>query len=206
MRRRTFGSAIFITASSLSAQQVSLVSVNFNGTGSGDRQSRANGDGYRHVAMGRYVGFTSFASNIVPNGFFVNTAQLYVRDLQTGTTQLITADYQTGESGICGSDKFEFSQDGHYLAFLSCDRNLMPGTPNIETRLFLRDMQTGALRIAVVDVTSPDVRSSPFRVARAIGLDMQPIEFGHHVRRLPSTRLAALLGKRAMNPDPHPVA
>ena len=56
-------------------------------------------------------------------------------------------------------------------------------------------------RVAVVDVTSPDVRRGPFRVARAVGTLLQPIDFGHHLRRLANPRLGARI-----NPDPHPLA
>jgi len=62
------------------------------------------------------------------------------------------------------------------------------------------------LRIAIVDVTSPDVAGSPFRVARALGADMQPIHFGHRFARLANPRLKSFLGNRALNPHPHPIA
>jgi ribosomal protein S12 methylthiotransferase accessory factor len=62
------------------------------------------------------------------------------------------------------------------------------------------------LRAAAVDVTSPDVAQSPFRVARALGTDMQPIHFGERFRRLGNPRLHELLAGRELNPHPHPVA
>ena len=62
------------------------------------------------------------------------------------------------------------------------------------------------VRVAIVDVTSPDVALSPFRVARAIGTDMQPIHFGHCFQRLGNPRLKKLLGGRSLNPNPHPIA
>ena len=62
------------------------------------------------------------------------------------------------------------------------------------------------LRVAIVDVTSPDVAGSPFRVARALGMDMQPIHFGHRFARLANPRLKSFLGNRALNPHPHPIA
>jgi ribosomal protein S12 methylthiotransferase accessory factor len=67
-------------------------------------------------------------------------------------------------------------------------------------------LRQAGLRVAIVDVTAPDVAHSPFRVARALGTDMQPIHFGEHLRRLANPRLWALLGGRAINPNPHPVA
>jgi ribosomal protein S12 methylthiotransferase accessory factor len=67
-------------------------------------------------------------------------------------------------------------------------------------------LEKAGVRVAVVDVTSPDVALSPFRVARAIGTDMQPIHFGHRLQRLGNPRLKALLAGRGLNPNPHPIA
>ncbi|WP_018686459.1 YcaO-like family protein [Actinokineospora enzanensis] len=44
-------------------------------------------------------------------------------------------------------------------------------------------------RVAVVDVTSPDVATSPFRVVRAVSPDLQPISYGHGNDRAPVARL-----------------
>jgi ribosomal protein S12 methylthiotransferase accessory factor len=46
------------------------------------------------------------------------------------------------------------------------------------------------LEIAVVDVTSPDVRTGPFRVARAISPDLLGISYGFGLDRLPVSRIA----------------
>ncbi|HEV7506276.1 MAG TPA: TOMM precursor leader peptide-binding protein [Thermoanaerobaculia bacterium] len=67
-------------------------------------------------------------------------------------------------------------------------------------------LSAAGLRVAIADVTSPDVTASPFRVARALGTNMQPIHFGERFRRLANPRLQAHLTSRGVNPDPHPVA
>jgi ribosomal protein S12 methylthiotransferase accessory factor len=76
------------------------------------------------------------------------------------------------------------------------------------------DLSIGALieriraagrRIAVVDVTSPDLAGSPFRVARALGPDFQQIHFGHVLGHLGNPRLLAM-APHGINPDPHPMA
>ncbi|MCU1350047.1 MAG: hypothetical protein JWO56_3077 [Acidobacteria bacterium] len=67
-------------------------------------------------------------------------------------------------------------------------------------------LDQAGVKVAVVDVTSPDLRGSPFRVARAIGLDVQPIHFGERFRRLMSLRLLKHSGGRPLNPHPHPLA
>lgn len=67
-------------------------------------------------------------------------------------------------------------------------------------------LAAAGVRVAVVDVTSPDVALGPFRVARAVGLDLLPIHFGERLRRLANPRLKKLLGPASLNPHPHPIA
>lgn len=66
-------------------------------------------------------------------------------------------------------------------------------------------LAASGLRVAIADVTAPDVAGSPFRVARALGPDIQPIDFGYAQRRLANPRLEALLST-GVNPYPHPLA
>lgn len=66
-------------------------------------------------------------------------------------------------------------------------------------------VRAAGLRIAVVDVTSPDLAATPFRVARALGADFQQIHFGHAVAHLGNPRLIARAA-HGINPDPHPMA
>jgi ribosomal protein S12 methylthiotransferase accessory factor len=58
------------------------------------------------------------------------------------------------------------------------------------------------LRVALVDVTSPDLKDGPVRVVRALGPWFQPVDFGHKLQRLANPRLKVT----APNPDPHPLA
>jgi ribosomal protein S12 methylthiotransferase accessory factor len=67
-------------------------------------------------------------------------------------------------------------------------------------------LEQAGIKVAIVDVTSPDLLESPFRVARAIGLDVQPIHFGERHRRLANPRLTKHSGGRPLNPHPHPLA
>lgn len=66
-------------------------------------------------------------------------------------------------------------------------------------------LNTAGIRVAIADVTSPDVAQGPFRVARALGVDVQPIDFGFKLRRLSNQRLAAMQ-HAGLNPEPHPLA
>ncbi len=67
--------------------------------------------------------------------------------------------------------------------------------------LFARE----GVRVAIADVTSPDVAAGPFRVARALGEDVQPIHFGHALGQVANPRLARRLA-RGLHPHPHPLA
>jgi ribosomal protein S12 methylthiotransferase accessory factor len=68
----------------------------------------------------------------------------------------------------------------------------------------LRRVRAAGLRVAIVDVTSPDLAATPFRVERALGPDFQQIHFGHLLARLGNPRLLSM-APHGINPDPHPM-
>lgn len=80
-----------------------------------------------------------------------------------------------------------------------CSRPFEPGAHNESGR-------TGEdVRIAVADLTPPELESSPFRVVRALARGLQPIYCGIAFERLPASRLKALLAGRTPNPAPPPI-
>jgi len=52
-------------------------------------------------------------------------------------------------------------------------------------------LAAAGIRVALVDVTSPDVATGPFRVVRAVSPDLQPLSYGHGLERLPVARVRA---------------
>ena len=48
------------------------------------------------------------------------------------------------------------------------------------------------IRVAVVDLTTPDVATGPFRVVRAVSPDLMALTFGGGLERLPPARVAAM--------------
>lgn len=82
----------------------------------------------------------------------------------------------------------------------------LPACDDVSVAACSARLEQAGVKVAVVDVTSPDLRNSPFRVARAVGLDVQPIHFGERYRRLRNSRLETLSGGRPLNPHPHPLA
>lgn len=92
---------------------------------------------------GRYVAFTSSADDLVPND--TNNAQdVFVRDLQAGTTTLVSASTNGINSGNGDSFSPIISANGRYVLFHSKASNLASGLLNGGyENLYFRDLQTG---------------------------------------------------------------
>jgi hypothetical protein len=99
-------------------------------------------------ADGRYVVFTSYATNLVSTGAN-GYAQVYVHDRVTGATELVSVDSagNTGNknSGDEGSyiSPLAISADGRYVAFTSLASNLAPFDTNNTWDVFVRDRTSG---------------------------------------------------------------
>jgi Tol biopolymer transport system component len=115
-----------------------LISVNTNGI-SGDGVSTEPAIS----ADGRYVAFTSSANDLVP-GDTNNAQNVFVRDLQNGTTMLVSASADGIHTGNGDSYSPQISANGRYVLFHSKASNLAAGSfgSGIEN-LFFRDMQIG---------------------------------------------------------------
>src|SRR6476469_5059900 len=100
-------------------------------------------------ADGRFVAFSSDASNIVP-GDTNNTGDIFVRDLLTNTTTRVSVD-SAGNPGNSNSFYPSISADGRFVAFLSNATNLVPGDTNNQTDIFVRDLLTNTTTRAFVD-------------------------------------------------------
>lgn len=132
-----------IAAPAGAAGSTTRVSVSTAGT-------QANGVSFGSAlsADGRYVAFSSDATNLVP-GDTNNAGDVFVRDRRTGTTErvsLSSAGAQGGEESFGTS----ITPDGRYVAFASRAPNLVPGDTNGQTDAFIRDRRTGTTtRISV---------------------------------------------------------
>jgi RHS repeat-associated protein len=100
-------------------------------------------------ADGRYVAFTSFASNLV-TGDSNGNADVFLRDRQSGTTVLVSHT-PTGASGNSSSSRPAISADGRYVVFDSTASNLLTGDINARTDVFLYDRTTANLAIVSRD-------------------------------------------------------
>jgi hypothetical protein len=93
---------------------------------------------------GRYVAFTSFASNLV-SGDNNNLIDVFVKDLQTGAVTLVSST-ATG-SGNGSSQNASISADGHLVAFESTASNLVSSDNDGKSDIFVRDITTGSISL-----------------------------------------------------------
>jgi Tol biopolymer transport system component len=89
---------------------------------------------------GRYVAFTSMADNLVP-GDTNEDQDVFVRDVQAGTTTLVSVNSSGVGSGNAASYSPILSSDGRYVLFQSLAINLAPSTGS-RGYLFFRDLRT----------------------------------------------------------------
>lgn len=103
---------------------------------------------------GRFVVFTSPASNLVP-GDTNAASDVFVHDRLLGTTERVSVssagtqgDQQSGHTGNAGFIEalavgLSCSADGRFVVFESNAENLVPGDTNVRTDIFLRDRLLG---------------------------------------------------------------
>src|SRR6266545_3841555 len=119
--------------------QTTRVSVAFN-----QRQARGPSLQPSISASGRFVAFTSAASNLVP-GDTNRILDVFVRDRQTETTvrASVASDgtQATGDAGLFDSSiDPSISADGRSVAFTSSTTNLVPGDANRVNDVFAREL------------------------------------------------------------------
>ncbi|MCP9495515.1 MAG: immunoglobulin domain-containing protein [Pyrinomonadaceae bacterium MAG19_C2-C3] len=109
-----------------------LVSVNNMNTGGNDRS---------HVpsisADGRFVAFSSFASNLVANDIN-NTKDVFVRDMQTGMITLVSINNTNTGSGNNFSNTPAISANGRIITFYSDANDLTANDTNDSRDVFVR--------------------------------------------------------------------
>jgi Tol biopolymer transport system component len=105
---------------------------------------------------GRFVAFSSNATNLVPHDTNGHT-DVFVRDRALGQTQRVSV--ATGGAqgtppplwACIGAWAPAISADGRYVAFVSCLTNLVPGTTYLGTQVFVHDRATNTTTLVTVD-------------------------------------------------------
>jgi Tol biopolymer transport system component len=113
--------------------------------------AQGDSDGYWPAISpdGRYVAFSSAATNLVP-GDNNNAADAFLRDRLNGTTECVNL----SSTGVFGNDESfspMISSNGRYVAFQSYASNLVAGDNNFSVDIFVRDRQSGTTELVSVD-------------------------------------------------------
>jgi len=158
--------------------QTTLVSRSMSGTA-------ANGDsrGPAITPDGRFVAFVSQATNLTPvQGV---SADVFVRDLTTGSTQLVNV--APGGGSVTGASFAPaITPDGAFIAFASVSPDLVPGDTNGELDVFLRDVVNGT-------TTRVNVDSAGLPQATGTAFDSLPPALSDDARQIAFTTSAAEL-------------
>lgn len=119
----------------LGAQRVSV----------GEGGVQANSESFEPTLSGdgRWLAFTTSASNLVPGVSGTSVVNVVLRDLAGGSNRLVSANAK-GE-GVGGSRPM-LSEDGNRLAFYSFAADLVPGDANELWDIFVLDRGAGTLR------------------------------------------------------------
>lgn len=157
-----------------------LVSVNTNGIA---------GNGFSLAPAisgnGRYVAFTSYASDLVTNSTGSST-NVFLRDLQGGTTTLVSVGTDGHTPGNGGSYSPAISADGRYVLYDSKAGSLVPGpVDNAGGNLFWRDMQSGTNRAVTTFTSSATVNA----ITAAMTPDGQRVAYGVQTNNLAAATL-----------------
>lgn len=145
---------------------------------SGGRQGNGESGGPVISADGRYVAFTSSASNLVPDDTN-HTSDVFLRDRKTGRTIRVSVNSAGGQArGSAtgsGSNAQSISADGRYVAFQSDAANLVPGDTNNLADLFVHDRKTR--RTTRVNVSSSGQQANGDSFHASISADGRYVAF-----------------------------
>jgi cold shock CspA family protein len=115
------------------------VSVASDGTQGNDNSASPGGSAIS--AYGRYVAFSSLASNLVP-GDANGKRDVFVHDRQTGQTSRVSvASDGTQGNWISGDYGLDISAYGRYVAFSSAATNLVPNDTSFAEDVFVHDRE-----------------------------------------------------------------
>lgn len=134
----------------LSTKAIELMSVASNG-------AQANDDCFSPTMTpdGRYVVFSSRASNLVPNDS-AGSSDIFVRSLNLLRTERVSVN-SDGIQGSAGSVQPSISEDGRFVAFASTALNLAGPRPQdllpagTRQQVYVHDRETGITRLVSVD-------------------------------------------------------
>jgi subtilisin family serine protease/Tol biopolymer transport system component len=133
-------------------------------------------------AGGRYVAFSSYASNLVP-GDTNGSEDMFVHDRATGETERVSIATDGSETErFTSSSMPSISADGRFVAFASGGSNLVAGDANNTTDIFVRDRAVGTTER--VSVAGDGSEANSFSSDTAISADGRFVAFGSFASNL----------------------
>jgi RHS repeat-associated protein len=133
----------------IAAATTTMVSVDMTGLAGAGGHNLLDASAQVISADGRYVVFHSNAQGLTPTP--PSGTESYIRDLQGGTTTLLSASPIDGHAvGSVGSEVI--SPDGRFAAFATATDNVVALPSNGVTNVYVRNLQTGALSLASVNI------------------------------------------------------
>ncbi|HLY36895.1 MAG TPA: hypothetical protein VKU61_02595, partial [Candidatus Binatia bacterium] len=100
-------------------------------------------------ADGRFILFSSSGTNLVPNDMNAMD-DMFVRDMQAGTTIRVSIDSSGGETDNGGFNTPSISADGKVAVFTTTSSNMAPGSNAGRFDTFTHDLTTGITDIATL--------------------------------------------------------
>lgn len=162
---------------------MTLVSVN--------RRGRP-GNGYSGVndlsARGRYVLFTSYASDLVPRDTN-DSRDVFVRDVVAGTTRRLSvssAGAQQNAPSNLGADGIALSANGRVATFSSVATNLVPGDTNDSADVFRHNLRTGRTTRVSLDARGHQIQDASW--GGLLSADGRVVAFSTAARLVPADR------------------
>lgn len=135
--------------------RTALVSVNASGTGGGDASSNLP----TISSNGQFIAFESAAANLAGQDTNRST-DVFVRDMQSGTTRLVSASTDGLRAGNGPSSNPFLTRNGRWVAFESAASDLVLDDTNGVTDVFIHDLITGTTRLVSVGLTNQSAMAS----------------------------------------------
>lgn len=167
IRDRQTNTTSLISASSSGIQGNSTSNINKSDTISAD---------------GRYVVFSSTATNLVANDTN-GVEDIFVRDILLGTTTLVSID-NAGVSGNSTSNAASISKDGRFVTYNSAASNLVTGDSNGVSDIFVRDLILGTT--SRVNVSANEEQANGVSSNASISADGKFVSFSSNASNLVS--------------------
>ncbi|MBW4565401.1 MAG: DUF4347 domain-containing protein [Mojavia pulchra JT2-VF2] len=147
---------------------ITRISTSASGT-----QGNSDSSFPRISANGRYVAFSSYASNLV-DGDTNGKEDVFVKDLVSGSITRISTS-AIGTQGNSGSSFASISADGRYVAFYSGASNLVSGDTNSTTDVFVKDLVSNNITRISTDVNG--TQGNTFSYYPSISADGRYVAF-----------------------------